>query len=454
MSIHKKIRAVLIGCFVFSVIAGRGVYAGETNERKFYTAVSRGLEMKFIKDPNMTFIHAELLIFYTDKNVSPAIRRLTMLNIFDEAVNMSGSGLLSTLKRLGNDFTVVDRPDYLLFRINFLPDKLATFMQFLKGLYSYKAFALKKFNYSVYNYWKLFFAGADWQKQVAFQVAYQKLFPGQLLGNALIIPDQLLKINLAQIRSFYQNAYTLPNSLLIIKGNINNAVAVGSFNVTFKSFKKQPGHRNQGKEKLTINDSREVIIYHIESSNPPEIFWFETILPLSNKNHFPMQVLNDMLFGQPIGRLSRQAAETGIRFLKMETEIINHSDVSVICNAVRLDYSEIEKFILAVDNEKRKLKRIDRREYLDVKNYFCGRLEVDTRRVEYDVEIERDFLAFESDANEANASFSQISQQVTLESLNAVAPDPNRGAIVIVGNANLIGRYLTVLKPRIIRYIQ
>jgi len=448
----NSIKNLTTGCLVLLVCLLKFASPLKASLEVYSTSGAQDIKLKIIKAPHLNFIHAELVIFNKNKDVNPAIRHLTMLNVFDEEVNQGGSGLLSTLKKLGNDFEVVKRPGYLLLKINFLRDKLPIFGQFLKGLYSYKAFSLKKFNYSVYNFRKLLLKHKNWKKNAAFQVAYQKLFPNHPLGNELVVPGSVTKINLAQIRSFYQRIYTLNNSLLIIKGNLKAGVVLGSINRALKQIKKQEIKKRNPKRKLKINGGREVIIYHINNSNPPEIYWFETIPPLNSKNHIPLRVLNDMLFSQPIGRLSR--VNNGVKFPRIHTEVLNHEYVSVICNNLRLNFSDIEKFILLVDAEKRKLKNINRREYLDVKNYFCGRLKVNTRRFENDVELERDFSLFESEESRLSSSFARISQQMTYENLSSVSQDLEGGTIVIVGNANLIVRHLSTLKPRIIRYIE
>ena len=451
MFTRKSIRNYMTGWLVLLMCLSILVCPLEGSQETYSTSGAQDIKIKIIKAPNMDFIHAELAVFYKNKRINPAIRHLTMLNVFDKDVNQGGSGLLSTLKKLGNDFEVINRPDYLLIKINFLKDKLSTFAQFLKGLYSHKAFSLKKFNYSVSNFRKLFFKHEDWKRNVAFQIAYQKLFPGHPLGDALIVPGSVTKINLAQIRSFYQRTYALSNSLLIMKGNFNTGVVLGSINRILKQLKKQEIEKKYP-GKLKINDNREVIIYHVNNSSPPEIFWFDTIPPLNKKNHIPLRILNDMLFSQPIGRLSR--ANNGVRFPRVRTKVLNHEDVSVICNNTRLNFTDIEKFILLVDTEKRKLKKINRREYLDVKKYFCGRLIVNSRRFENDVELERDFSLFASEESRLSSSFARISQQMTYENLSSVSQDLEGGTIVIVGNANLIVRHLSTLKPRIIRYIE
>ncbi|MCK4762423.1 MAG: insulinase family protein [Candidatus Aminicenantes bacterium] len=451
MWLNSKIRSTkqyLVFSCLFFVLANPAA----ANSEKSSFNLSTGLEIKIIKDKSMDFVYAELLISYRDKKINPVIPHLTMLDVFDKDVNRSGTNLLSTLKKLGNDFEIEHRPDYLLFKINFLSDRMRVFAQFLKSLYTYKAFTLKKLNYSISNYWKLLPDRKDWQKQAAIQVAYSKFFSGQLLGNALIVPAMLKNINLAQLRSFYQKTYTLPNSLLIIKGNLEPGYVVGTINRALKSFKKKERKRYV-KEALKINGRREVIIYNVNTGKPPLIFWFEAIPPLSHPDHIPQRVLNDMLFARHVGRLSR-SVRNGVRISQLETEIYHHRGVSLICNCIKLNYKDIPGFIGAVDFEKRRLKKISRKDYLEAKNHFYGSLKVATRKVENDVILERDSSLFRPDEENRSVSFARISQQLTLERLNTAAPDFVQGTIVILGNAGLIARYLTGLKFRITGYIR
>jgi hypothetical protein len=134
MFTRNSIKNLTTGCLVLLVCLGKLVCPLKASREVFSTSGPQDIKLKIIKDPNMNFIHAELAIFYKNKNVNPAIRHLTMLNVFDEDVNQGGSGLLNTLKKLGNDFEVLDRPDYLLLKINFLQDRLPIFGQCLQFL--------------------------------------------------------------------------------------------------------------------------------------------------------------------------------------------------------------------------------------------------------------------------------------------------------------------------------
>ena len=107
-----------------------------------------------------------------------------------------------------------------------------------------------------------------------------------------------------------------------------------------------------------------------------------------------------------------------------------------------------------MDFEKRRLKKISRKEYLEAKNYFYGTLKVAARKVEDDVMVERNNSSFRPTEESLMVSFERISQQLTLERLNATAPEFMQGTIVIVGNADLITRFLTGFKFRITGYIR
>ena len=93
---------------------------------------SKGLKIKFLRDGTMDFVHAELLIYYRGKFTNPAVPPLTFFNLFNEDINKSGSSLVSALRKMGNDYTIDWTPDFFHFKINFLPDKISTFIGFLK----------------------------------------------------------------------------------------------------------------------------------------------------------------------------------------------------------------------------------------------------------------------------------------------------------------------------------
>jgi hypothetical protein len=94
---------------------------------------TKGLRLRVLKSNHIPFIHAQLIIYYKEKVKNPAIPYLTLLNIFDRNLKGNDTPLLSILKKLGNDYQVEHRPDFVLFKINLLPDKMLLFIRFLKA---------------------------------------------------------------------------------------------------------------------------------------------------------------------------------------------------------------------------------------------------------------------------------------------------------------------------------
>jgi hypothetical protein len=448
----------------------------EAEVQKHEITTSKGLKMKLLVDETMDFIHAEILIFYKDKYTNPAVPALTRLNLFDRNVHKSDSGLLSTLKRLGHDYEVEQTADYIAIKINFLPDKLQVFARFLKSLYTYKPFLnmkinpdsytyrkrqrdiSRKFQDSVTNYWKYFYRDENWKRNIAYQIAYNKLFPKHSMGNTLITAKALKQATLASVRAFYQRVFRLPNSLLIIKGNFKLHMVRGYINSEFVSFKRQVPEVPV-KQDLQINNERSVIVYNINSNEPPVLFWFQAIVPMNEKNYIPILVLNNILFGFPLGRINLRCRETGLNNLDIRSEVTNQQEVSVICNTISLRSREIEKFIRMADREKKRLAigKVERREVLNTLSYFYGKTKVDTQYIDNDInhEILTSFYPFkQNDIMSPSAK----SPRVTLAALNEHLENsndfakPNNGVIIIVGNYNSIRRYLKHLKPVIFNY--
>jgi len=452
----------LVLSLLLILMVGR-VFPQLSKEARFPFKSSRGLEIMILKSDHIPFIHAQLLIYYKEKIKNPAISYLTLLNIFDNAVDKSGTSVLNILRKLGNDFEVEQRPDFLLFKINFLPDKRSQFIKFLKELYHYKPFlqtdsgsgtysqrkrqinTSERFKDSIANYWKYFFKKKQWKKKIAYQLAYRHLFSPNLLGNTLITPDSLKNVDLDHLRAFYRRTYKLSNSRLIIKGNIENpALLFGSIERAFSSFKKQEPRKYAG-EKLIINHQKKVIVFNTNRIDPPILFWFDPVSTLNNRAPVPSMLLNSVLFGYPTGRLFLNARYFNINNLRLNSEMTNHKGVSVICNTIRLRYKDIENFILLADREKKKLrmKRVDRKEYLDNLTHIYGSMKVNSQNFENNVNLE----IFDPLYRSPNPKDSNV----TLAGLNQVIDNSNRnqGIIVIVGNAKIISRNLTILKPQV-----
>ncbi len=464
----KWVAAILITAAMQSLSGGVDTVA---SKKSFTTP--KGLKVTTLNDPAMDFVHTELLIFHKGKFNNPAIPTLTLLNLFDRNVNRSGSDLLDILERLGNDFEVEQTADYLVLKVNFLPDKFQQFARFLKGLYSYNPFlnikinpesytfrkrehdTLQKFEASIANYWQYFFRRENWKREIAYQIAYSKLFPGSSLGNTLITAETLKQAALTDVRAFYQRTFRLPNSLLIIKGNIDSQVARAYINSEFSFFKEQVPEV-PSEEKLNITDKRELIVFNINTVDSPVMYWFEAVEPLSNDLHIPLLVLNNILFGFPIGRIYLSAREMDMGSLDIRSEVTNQKEVSVICNTIELRFRDIETFIQLADRERKRLtiKKVERNEYLNTLSYFYGKIKVDTQYFENEInhEIMTSFYSFKTEHFMKPTSRAQVAQ-FTLAGLNERIEesksfiDSPRGVIVIIGNYELMGRYLKTLKP-------
>lgn len=461
-----------------AVLPATSLHAG-VQKQTFVT--SRGLKVKVLADSTMDFLHAELLVFYKDKYKNPAIPTLTLLNLFDKEVNKSGSSLLSILRRLGNDYEVEQTPEYFILKVNFLPDKLQQFAHLIKGIYSYKPLmnikinpdsytfrkreqdTAEKFKDSIDNYWKRYYKKKNWEEDTAYQIAYSTIFQGDPLGNSLVTASSLKNATLGQVRTFYQRAFRLPNSLLIIKGDFKPHLMRGYLSDEFSSFKKQVPEVPVDKE-ILINNERKVVVYSVKTGESPVIYWFEAIEPLNREQHIPYLVLNNILFGFPFGRIYRSPAETGFSYnnLEIRSEITNHEKVSVICNTIELRPKDIERFIRIADREKKKLsiKKVERIEYLNTLSYFAGKIKVDSQFFDNDINHEILVSSYPFKRTDLMDPNGQPTQLVSLDGLNQQIENPKsfdnspRGTIVIVGDYDIIRRYLKEIKPIVYNYEQ
>ncbi len=469
-----SLTAALLAAAVVSLVLP-GTVDAVVKKESFTTA--KGLKVKFLVDNTMDFIHAELLVFYKGKYTNPAVPALTFLNLFDKDVNRSGSSLLSMLKRLGNDYEIEQTAEYLAFKINFLPDRLQQFARFVKNLFSYKPLqnlkinpdsftyrkrerdADRKFADSVSNYWKYFYRRKEWKRDMAYQIAFDAMFKGSAMAKTLITKDALQDASLLKLRNFYHRAFRLPNSLLIVKGNFRPHLIRAYITGEFASSRKQvPEVPVQ--EELKVGKERKVIVYDSGTSEPPVMFWFEVIEPPSHESHIPMLVLNNILFGFPLGRiyLNARGREFNMGNLEIHSEMNTHEKVSVICNTVHnLRFRDIERFVGLADRERKRLtkRKVERKEFLNVLSYLYGKIEVNSRQFDNDInyEILISFYPFSKGhflkSNAPSQQFVTFTKQI--EKTKNIENSP-KGTIVIVGSYNILRHYLKNLKVTVYNY--
>ena len=457
---NKSKNRILLSSVLAAMLTVFLAFPAQPAEKSRSFNSSRGLRVTFIKSDHIPFIHAQLLINYNGPVTNPAVSYLTLLNIFDYHIDNPDTSVLSILRKLGNDFQVEQRPDFLLFKINFLPEKMQQFNRFLKALYNYRPFletgpgtgnyaqrkrhinTQERFRDSTLNYWKYFFKKEEWKKEIAYQVAYKYLFPSAVFGDTLITPDMVKNAALDHVRAFYRRHYKLSNSRLILKGNFENpALTFGSIERTLSSFKKQNPRIYIG-PKITVTNQRKVIIFDTDHNESPTLFRFEAVSTANNTSPVPAMVLNSVLFAYPTGRLIMNARLFNINNFRVNSEMSNHKGVSVICNTVRLRYKDIENFIYMIEKEKRKLriKGVERKEYADNLTHIYGSMKVNTQHFENDVDIKIFDTLYQSSP-----------PKVTLAGLNQLVgnSDKNHEVIVILGNAQRILRGLTFLKSQV-----
>lgn len=442
---------------------------GSLQSQEFTT--SKGMKIKIVQDNTFGFIHARVAIYYNTQLQNPALPALTATNIFSKEYNPSGSPVLNTLRNLGNDFEIQNRPDSLLIRINFLPDKIKTFTEFLKNLYRYRPFfqssSRQSYNYnnleqatqktlveSKRNYWQDFKRKKHWKRKVAMQIAYSRLFPNQMLGRILVTPDTLNRATLAGIRTFYRRNYTPQNTQIFLKGKLHPGIVSGQFEWVFKSFKKPEIPVAQPEIPVPSN-KREIIILHIDSVDSPLIFWVNTIPPVSSKHHLEAMLLNDYIFSYPLGVLPRHASRFHrIRFSVISQEIAHHHGISIICNTIGVKFNEVEKVILLADGLQRRLqsKGITRKEILDISSYFLGKYKVSTEDFDSEITTPFDTYRFQSVLSSPK-QLPSLLQQVSTTSIKQAMESPRQSIIVIVGNSKLIMDHINILKQPIIYQI-
>jgi zinc protease len=441
--------------FIFSV---HFPMAAET--RQFSFSTSRGMPVKVLQEDEMPFVHAELLVFLDESSQnynSLLISQLTVMNMFARELGWPSTNLLDALFRLGNDYQVEQTPEYIKISLNFLPDRLTAFTKALREIFTYQSFHLKKFNLSKEKYWSFFMGSRDWKKELALLLIYQQIVGNFYFSQGLQIQEFINGINLAQLRSFQLKTFRPDNSLLILKGNVNPYLALGWVERDLPAFAPLPAKGK--KEGTSVNPGRRIFVLNSTASDAPMIYWFDVAPAVTDADYLPFFIGNFTLFGFPGGRIYQsERSQSLLGGYKVSTDIFPFKNFTVFCNYLRLNYNDVENFLLLVDQERKKFsaRSIAKQEYLDALNYYLGRAQVETGNLDYGVQqvIDR-FQAPPAPSTQPQRG-PEFFREVTFERVAQVVDDlmgykhkagvREKGIIVLIGNASLIISNLKTLK--------
>lgn len=455
-SLRRRAGCLLGGALLLLAV----VRAHGAETRLFSFTTSKGLAVKVLQDNDLPFIHAQLLVYLdggAQNYTSLAITQLALLNMLERSLNSPPSNLMDLLQRQGGDFTVEQNPEFIRLSMNFLPDRLGSLSKVLKEIFTYQSFHLGKFNLSKEKFWTLFMQGRDWKKEIALMLAYQQLVGNFYFSRGFLLQEVLNGINMAQLRSFMLRTFRPDNALLVLKGKINPYFVLGMIEKDLP----QPGPKpvRAKREEAQVNAGRKVFILNVESTEPPMVYWFDVGPPASAEAFLPYAIGNFSLFGFPGGRIYHSERN---RFImegyKVDTETIHLKDFTLFCNYLRLNYGDLENFLLLVEQERKKFAvlPIERKEYLDALNYYVGRAMVGTGRSDNDLQAVIDGFHGQGAKREAARVGPELFQEVSHnqvlqamdEQMGAKHRNGNRekGIVVLVGDADQILNSLKFLK--------
>ena len=449
------------GCLLAGVLlllaSGRAFAA---DLRLFSFATSKGLAVKVLQDNDLPFIHAQLLIYLdagTQNYASLAITQLALINMFERSLNSPPSSLMSLLQRQGGDFLVEQNPEFVKISMNYLPDRLGSFSRLLKEIFTYQSFHLNKFNLSKEKFWPLYMKGRDWKKEIALMLAYQQLIGNFYFSRGFLLQEIIDGINMAQVRSFMLKTFRPDNALLVLRGKVNPYFVLGMIEKDLPSPDAQPARERRIPPQ--INAARKIFILNVNGPEMPMVYWFDVAPPAADAALLPYAIGNFSLFGFPSGRIYHSERN---RFLmegyKVDTDTIHMRDFTLFCNYLRVNYGDLENFLLLVEQERKKFSAhpIERKEYLDALNHYIGQAQVKTSRFSHELQAEIDRFHGQGTKGTMPRTGPELFQEVNFnrvlqamdEQMGIRPKSGNRekGIVVLVGNADQILKNLRFLK--------
>jgi predicted Zn-dependent peptidase len=217
------------------------------------------------------------------------------------------------------------------------------------------------------------------------------------------------------------------------------------------------------REEIKINPGRKIFVLNSTASDYPMIYWFDVAPASTDPDYLSFFIGNFVLFGFPGGRIYQsERSQFLLGGYKVSTDIYSLKNCTVFCNYLRMNYGDLENFLLLVDQERKKfsVRSIVKKEYLDALNYYLGRAQVETGQYEYGMQQMLDRFQAPPAAVLPTPHGLESVREVTFERVVQVMDDQmgykhkagvrERGIIVLIGNANLIVNNLKIFKADIV----
>ncbi len=433
----------------------------QASDNAFHFRTQRGINLRIIQDQQMPFIHAQVIVLF-DYSESPptqlstGIPALTVFHLFNREIDEPSSPLLRSLRRLGGDYELELFPDHLLISLNFPNDRLSLLGGFLRELFNYSHFFIKKLNRSLEIYWPDFFRRPEWKSTLARRLGYALLFPGQPLGFTYLPFSELPNLNLYQLRSFYQKNFRPQRSSVIVKGNINPHVTLGLLE---RSMHGSSDSERPDEVTVTIppfppapQRERKIVFFPAADSEPPLLMWLEALPEINHPQHLAQLALHHALFSFPGGRIYQaRFNQFSARNYQFQSEVNHHAGAAVITHQVRVNPADIEPLLGLIDQERRRLlaQPLDRREYLEAVNNFLNKAKV--RTADFEQEVRNEAFQFLTGMPQPfNYWLPNMMRELSLEKTNLAIRTflaaENRetpadlGTVVIIGNRDVLAR--------------
>ncbi len=437
----------------------------EKNPQPISFTSTKGLSLQILPQEGSGLCSSELMILTPYKGMYPGISQIAYENLFNPALTDGHNSLLSALKRIGGDFSIINGGDHLRIRVTFLPQRLNAFIQFVQKLFTFQDFSQARFNSSIRYYGSRFRRAQGWEVRLIHHIAYRHLFPNHTLGSALVTRDTLNRARLAHVVTFFGQNFRLAHTTLVIKGDVKPYFAFGLVEKTFNNFNRSD--KPIAFAQPAVNSEKRFIIFHTGRGSPTRIYWFKAIPPIKDPNHLPALVAEKILFGVPSGSIFLNASAAGIGNLKIESEIQDHCELSVVCNTIsRISVSDLSRFFTLARSERRKLgyRPLERKEYLYAINFLFGRFKVNSGNFTNDLRLKslQQICGVEPDHSKISTkNFSRLFQQVSINQvskfIHTFPRDRRNGeskgilaeVIVITGDGPTISREIQQFNPTV-----
>jgi zinc protease len=341
------------------------------------TSLWNGLTLWIIQKDNLPIISLRVIMFAGESSSPeelPGMATLAAHMISRGTSDLSSSQIEEEIDYVGGSFSTSIHPDYALFSFTFLEEYLDRSLDLLSRMLLQPSFLRREIDAIKRTMYYDLVEESSSPDFLAKRQMLRLLFENHPYKKGTFNEEVIKNLTQKDLVPFFYNNYRPNNAHIILTGNLDLATAERKVRSYFQRWQKRemrpalPQSPESNKEKIRV------CFINNPKAKEATLYLGNVVIPATNPDIFPLQVMNQVLGGTPNSRLFLNLRESKEYAYQAFSQIEYYKNCSVFFINAKVRPEVVEASIQEILNEIRLItnKKVSTFEIEQAKSYTIG----------------------------------------------------------------------------------